>query len=199
MTSRIGIVVLAAGASTRMGTPKQVLPWAGVTLLEHCTGVALSLKVPVTVVLGAHETEVRNKVDFSKVDTAVNRNWMEGMGSSIAVGMRRITSNNPNLDAVLILLGDQPFVDHAYLKSLLKAFFQKGTGIVATDYGGSLGVPAVFGKEFFPALLTLKGLTGAKTLLETKSAHITAIPGGAKTTDIDYPGDYESFRQQAGK
>jgi len=117
----VGAVLLAAGASTRMGAVKQLLPWKDSTLLDHAIkqvmGVGLDSLV---VVLGAHEEQIRNQIDFTGLDVTINSNWEKGMTTSIAAGLEYLLKKTPDLQAVLSALSDKPLLDIKYYKLLIK-------------------------------------------------------------------------------
>ncbi|MBK8565394.1 MAG: nucleotidyltransferase family protein [Saprospiraceae bacterium] len=122
MTTNLHILVLAAGASTRLGQPKQLVRMEGLTLLERTCQTALSIENRgVTVVLGAHCGAIRPAVEHLPVNIVVNENWALGMGTTIACGMASLP---PDADAVLLLLCDQPFVSLGLLKDLVEKWQQ---------------------------------------------------------------------------
>jgi molybdenum cofactor cytidylyltransferase len=181
------ILLLAAGASTRLGQPKQLLVLGGQTLLERTCKAALSIdNHGVTVVLGAHCEAIRPAIAHLPVRTVLNERWNEGMGSSIACGMAHLP---PDAGAVLLLLCDQPHVTGPYLQKLLRAFRSANADIAASAYGGSFGPPAIFGRRHFPDLAALSGHQGAKKLLERHRGQALAIDFPEGEVDIDTPTD----------
>ena len=160
--AKIGIVILAAGASTRMGQPKQLLLHRGQTLLRRAVETALaSVCGPVVVVIGAHAELVRREVEELPVLVAENREWEKGMSSSIRTGLHELTMTNPEIEAVIVMLADQPLVTAALINQLVDVSRNTGKRIVASAYGKVLGVPALFSRELFADITALNANEGA--------------------------------------
>lgn len=189
MTS-IAVLILAAGASTRMeGGPKQLLPWKDSTLLGHAIEQARQLTESVFVVLGAHADEIKEIIP-KNVKTIYNPNWEQGMGTSISVGTKHLFKSNSNLSGLLIMLADQPFLDFSYLRKIKTEFEKDKYKIVATSYGKKLGVPAMFHPSLFLELSKLNQDVGARHIIEKyKSDTIPIFPDG-KQIDIDTKNEY---------
>ncbi len=187
----IAVLILAAGASTRMeGGPKQLLPWKNTTLLGHSIEQAKKISDFVFVVLGAHADKIKEIIP-NDVEIINNPNWEYGMGTSISAGIKHLlNSTNSDISGLLIMLADQPFLDAPYL-SQLKAEFDKGTHkIAATSYGKKLGVPAMFHPSLFLELSKLNQDVGARHIIEKyKSDTIPIFPNG-KQIDIDTENEY---------
>ena len=148
----------------------------------------------VVVVLGAH-SEAIQKIIPSDVISVVNTDWQHGMGSSIACGMQTLLESGNKFTAVLIMLADQPLIDSQYLNTLLATFQDKDREIVATDYNGKAGVPALFGSKYFNQLGNLDAEFGAKELLARNFFDIHLLDAGSKTLDIDTDEDYDKLNQ----
>src|ERR1044072_2121654 len=134
--AKIGIVILAAGASTRMGQPKQLLLHRGQTLLRRAVETALaSVCGPVVVVIGAHAELVRREVEELPVLVAENRELEKGIRSSIQAGLHELTMTNPEIEAVIVMLADQPLVTAALINQLVDVSRNTGKRIVASAYG----------------------------------------------------------------
>ena len=139
---RTGAVILAAGAATRMGQIKQILPYRGRSLVEHAIEQAhLADFEPVVVVLGAQSQQVGKAVQRTSATSVVNRNWELGMGSSIATGVARLLEIAPEIEALIILLADQPHIVSTHLLAMKRAFQNGNAPILAANYAGTLGVP----------------------------------------------------------
>lgn len=191
----IAAVVLAAGAATRMGRLKQLLPYRGRTLVAHAVEQAIEAEfLPVTVVTGAASEEVQAAVRTLSVKIVFNDAWQSGMGASIVAGMRHLQSRSPS--AVAILLADQPLVAAYHLKEMSRLLQNGSAKIVAAEYNGTLGVPALFRREMFQQLLSLPPEAGARLLLRHESLHITAYPLPEAALDIDTPEDFAALEQQ---
>ena len=187
--SRIGALVLAAGASKRLGSPKQLIVHDGVPLVRRAAIAAVDAGAnPVVVVLGANASLIEPALRaLASVTTVVNADWANGMSSSLAAGLRTL-DDAIEYDAVLVTLADQPFVDADALKRLI-ATFDNEHRIVASAYNGVIGVPAVFAREYVADLMHLKGESGAGQWLRRRSGEVTSIPLDAGAVDIDTPAD----------
>ncbi len=185
---KISILILAAGSSSRLGQPKQLVEFEGQTLIERTTHIALSVSEEVLVVLGANSDLIKPKLEaFSNQITIIdNPDWNEGMGTSISLGVEILA---PKSDAILILLADQPLISQVLLQNMMQTFAEKEMPIVACDYGNQLGVPILFDKAFFPELKHLKGEQGAKSFLKKYVEKISSIEFEGGIFDIDTPED----------
>ena len=186
-------IVLAAGSSSRLGQPKQLVEYDGEPLLHRAARLALSVgAAPVLVVTSAPEYEAAVR------DLAVSVVWnplhAEGMGSSLRAGMAALGRIAPEAGRVLLLVCDQPLLEAIHLRTLLKA--EAVHGVAAAEYGGRLGVPAVFAREHFPALAAVAGDRGARALLRDMA--VTAVATPEAGVDIDTPGDLEVLRRSCG-
>ena len=191
----IGIVILAAGESARMGEPKQLLPFRGTTLLRRTVETALAVSCgPVAVVLGAFAEKIRPTLDNLSVLVLENPGWREGMGTSLRAGLGALLSAQPAISAVIVLLSDQPLLSGTTLGTLVVTHELTGREIVASEYGGTLGVPALFAREFFPELLALDGAAGARQIIATHRARAISVPFADGAVDIDTPADYARLR-----
>ena len=185
------IIILAAGESSRMGRPKQLLPFRGQSLLRHAAQTALATPFhPVVVVLGANADLLRPELDGLNVHIALNPDWQQGMSRSLQIGIATASSLIPHPSSLLLMLCDQPFVTPELLARLAETGQETGKPIVACDYGGSPGVPAWFHHSLTAELLALQGAAGAKQIFANHSGEIAVIsfPEGAR--DIDTPEDY---------
>ncbi|MCC9136951.1 NTP transferase domain-containing protein [Pontibacter silvestris] len=192
----IGIIVLAAGASTRLGEPKQKVQFQGKSLLQHAVQVALNSDgKPVVVVLGANAEAVRPEVAQEPVQLIINPEWQEGMSASIRTGLSALQKMHAGVTGVILMLCDQPFVEPAILNKLIEANYATGKGIIACAYNKTLGAPVFFDKAFFPDLLSLKGQEGAKKLLFKHANAVASIPFPQGSIDIDTPADYALLHQ----
>lgn len=183
-----GAVVLAAGPSTRLGRPKQLLAADGPSLLRHTVLAALGARChPVVVVLGAGAERVRPEIADLDVRIVMNAGWSEGVGSSIRAGIDVLRAADPQ--AALLLVCDQPRVDAALLARLIAEFEAAPGCAVACAYAGTLGVPAVFPRERFAELAGLRGDRGAKALLLGMPDKLRTVRWPEGAFDIDTPDD----------
>jgi molybdenum cofactor cytidylyltransferase len=179
----VAAIVLAAGASTRLGWPKQLVPLHRETLLERAVRVAREAGCsPVVVVLGANAAQIGEKCDLAGVDVRCNSEWEEGLASSLRVGIAAVRG----LDAAVVLTCDMPAVTARHLRELMA-----DGDVAASSYGGRRGVPAFFPGAMFQELLALRGDAGARALLE--SARAVPLPAGE--LDIDTPEDVAAMRR----
>jgi CTP:molybdopterin cytidylyltransferase MocA len=197
---RVGAVVLAAGASTRLGHPKQLLAHDGVPLVRRAAEAARDAGArPVLVVLGAGAAAIQPALDaLPGVQVHVHADWADGLASSLGAGLRALddaTGDDP-CDGVLVTLADQPLVDAIALRRLLDAF-GAGARVVAARYADALGAPAVFGREHLPALRALAGDHGAGRWLRAHRDLVTAVPMAAAALDVDTPADVVRLRDAA--
>jgi molybdenum cofactor cytidylyltransferase len=196
MNSRtVGLMILAAGASTRMGTPKQLLTYRGCTLIRHMAEVAIaSVCQPIAIVLGANGERIKPEISQLPLQIVENQQWQEGMSSSIQVGLEALLAVNQHLDAVAIALCDQPFVSPQTLNQLVEAYHFTGKPIIASEYAGTFGVPALFSHTLFSELMNLKNTEGAKQLIKRHIHEVFSIPFPNGAIDIDTPKDYEQLK-----
>jgi molybdenum cofactor cytidylyltransferase len=196
MNSRtVGLMILAAGASTRMGTPKQLLTYRGCTLIRHMAEVAIaSVCQPIAIVLGANGERIKPEISQLPLQIVENQQWQEGMSSSIQVGLEALLAVNQHLDAVAIALCDQPFVSPQTLNQLVEAYHFTGKPIIASEYAGTFGVPALFSRTLFSELMNLKNTEGAKQLIKRHIHEVFSIPFPDGAIDIDTPKDYEQLK-----
>ena len=175
----IAILILAAGASTRFGSCKQLAKVGDKSLLQHCITTANQL-IPhaVYVVLGANAQRIAPTL--SNVTVIVNQQWQAGIGESIACGIRQL---EPLYQGVLVLLADQPHIQSGHLQSMLSKF--TGNEIVCGFYQGKRGVPAIFPRSCFEALTTLSGDQGAKNILQESRERVIEQRLPEAAFDID--------------
>ena len=192
--STIAVLILAAGASTRMGTIKQLLPWAKTNLLGHAIEQAKNITEHVYVVLGANASIIKTTLG-KEIVTILNPDWQHGMGTSIAKGILEIANHKP-IENVLIMLSDQPFLDSNYLAKLVKCHQNTTQNICATNYNGKSGVPAIFNKLYFPQLAELNAEYGAKELLRNSVDDTFVVDSNGKAIDIDTLETYQQLLNQ---
>jgi molybdenum cofactor cytidylyltransferase len=199
LSVNIAMIILAAGASTRMGTPKQLLPYQGCSLLCHTIETAMaSVCKPVVVVLGANAQQIAAEVNQYSVMVVENPDWYLGMGSSIRRGILEIANCSESIDAVVITVCDQPFLDSEIINHLVTAYHATGKLIIACEYADTLGVPVLFDRKFFSELANLGETMGAKKLIKKYSEEVFGIPFPLGVIDIDTPEDYQQLRQNFG-
>lgn len=168
----VAVLLLAAGASRRLGQPKQLLDYRGETLLERAIRLANEAGAsPVIAVLGAHVDRIRAAVRFDHALPIMNEYWEQGIASSIRAGLMALDAATPRASGVLVMSCDQPRLTADHLRALIEIFTADSAPlIVASSYAGVHGVPAVFPRSAFPHLLALRGDKGARALLKQPPA-----------------------------
>jgi molybdenum cofactor cytidylyltransferase len=186
----IAALVLAAGGSSRLGRPKQALRHRGRSLLRRAIDAALGAGcAPVIVVLGSGAERLREETDPLPVEVVVNRRWAEGMAGSIRSGVEAIRAGHPTVDAILLLVCDQPHLTAAVAGRVCAAFDGRPGRRVACEYGETVGPPALFESSLAERLLGLEGDRGAKQLLLEAEADLVRIPWPAGALEVDRPAD----------
>ena len=190
------IIILAAGASSRMNEPKQLLPFNGKTLLTHTIDEAVKSGLQVIVVLGANERIITEHLQNDFTSLVFNENWREGISASIKAGLNKALEKNSYIENCILCVCDQPYISANLFGSLCDKKKTSGKKIVASWYAATLGTPVLFDKKYFDALLNLKGDNGAKKLLSLYHDDIASIPFEKGELDIDTKLDYEKFVEQ---
>jgi molybdenum cofactor cytidylyltransferase len=188
------VLLLAAGASTRMGHPKMLLSYQGKTLLQHIVDEAAILSHPVFVVTGAYHEAIQENLSPRNIRLLHNEHWQEGMGSSVCTGVKGIVQSGPEPGAIIIVVCDQPFITAGLLEQLAVTKTTSGKGMVACAYDDTIGSPVLFDKKYFPALQQLNGQQGAKKLLQQFPEDVAIVPFPQGSFDIDTPEDYERLK-----
>jgi molybdenum cofactor cytidylyltransferase len=187
----MGAIVLAAGASRRLGQPKQLLMHDGETLLERAIRLASKAgAAPVVVVLGAYQEQIRQALTMKDSNITINEQWEQGIASSIHAGLAALEATDPKAKGALILSCDQPRLTAIHLRALIETFVLQGESLIVTSaYAGVLGIPAAFPRAVFPELLALRGDQGARALLLQPPCPLLPVPFPGGEVDIDQPGD----------
>lgn len=192
---QIGIVLLAAGGSSRLGCLKQSLPYHGQTLLQYSLQQALSSKAKaVIVVLGAHANTLKNDLNPNTVHIVVNTGWQEGMASSIRCGITAIVEIVPAVEGVILMVCDQPHVSASLLNELIRAHETTGKAVVASSYENTFGPPVFLHRTLFEELLQLTGDVGARSIVRHHADSVAVVPFPEGTFDIDTEADYERIK-----
>jgi molybdenum cofactor cytidylyltransferase len=243
--NKVGIVILAAGASKRFRKPKQLLEFRGKTLLRKTIETALQTGCRrICVVLGANYKMLKKHIADLPIEIAKNTKYKEGMMSSLRSGLKKLlrnvkvkkskesgkneetkeTEENRNLEtsreikrneektekggqpeknetsreskaiqAVVVMLCDQPFVETELIEKLIKVFWEKNPLIVACEYSGTYGVPVLFSHLLFDEILQFPLKEGAKLLIEKYKDFAQIIPAPEASVDIDTPQDYQKL------
>jgi molybdenum cofactor cytidylyltransferase len=192
---KIAALILAAGESKRLGTPKQNLIYKNATLLNHIKEhLSLYFVDKTFIVLGAYAKEIRQASDLSSSEVIEFKGWKEGMGSSLSYACSRIFPKN-DYDGILITLSDLPLVTGSDYRKMIELFESK-SDIVATKTNNSLGVPAILGSDYFDELLQLKGEKGAKPIILNHKDQVKVFENEKAAVDIDTLTDYSDLSSE---
>ena len=192
--NNIAILILAAGSSSRLGEPKQLLELNGKTLLQKAIETGLEISASVTVVLGANKKIIQPTISDYPIGIAFNKNWADGMSSSIQSGIESL--DKKEYKGVLIMLCDQPFVDVLLLKNIISIFEKDNQSIVACEYKEKIGVPALFDISFFEKLKKLKGQGGAKALMMSHLDQVARVVFKKGEIDVDTQEDWARLKNK---
>lgn len=188
-------LILAAGQASRMGSLKQLLPFREGTLLSNTVRQAQNAGFDrIVVVVGAEAARVAESIAREPVEVIENPDWELGMGSSIRTGVKRIRQWRPLPDVIAILLADQPLIESRHLLAMRELQTQSKASIVAAQYGGGYGVPALFASDLFAKLESLPSDAGARTLLRAGEFPVIGYPLPEAATDIDTHDDFAALK-----
>jgi molybdenum cofactor cytidylyltransferase len=192
--TRISIILLAAGSSSRLGQSKQLVLVDGKTLLVKSALAALeSGGERVIVVLGANASAHKKAIESLPVDFVINDEWAKGMGNSLKKGLNHLVSRYPQTEAVIIMVCDQPYLTGAHLITLITTYKKNRSELVASTYNQTLGVPALFNKSLFDQLLELDDAQGARKIIQHYKGNIDKVPFVHGEIDIDTPEDLQNM------
>ena len=194
-----GLIILAAGGSTRMGQPKQLLDINGQTLIRKTISTALTAGAdPCLVVLGNALEKIKSEISGLNVEIAQNPDWKKGMASSLRIAIESFRKKTNPPKSVMILLCDQPLITSDYLKKLFLVFQESTQHAIASEYNDIKGVPAIFDFETLAQFSAEQGDFGARHLIKKLDKEnqlaVMSFPEGA--IDLDTPEDYERFLER---
>jgi molybdenum cofactor cytidylyltransferase len=194
MESRTGIIILAAGNSSRLGQPKQLLPYKNTTLLDNIiTQASLVHNSVVMVVTGSNHELILSEKQSDQTLLYFNPDWESGMSTSIHTGITKLQEFFPEIEKCIFAVCDQPHVSSIVFENLIKAFYNEKKGIAASAYADTLGTPVLFDKKYFSRLQELKGQEGAKKIINAFLDDTAAVPFEKGNIDIDTPQDYHNL------
>jgi molybdenum cofactor cytidylyltransferase len=195
--SNLQVLVLAAGAASRFGSPKQLARIGGVMMLQKAVSQATEVAGhAVTVVLGAHAERIVPLLRQSPATVQINRHWEEGLASSLRLGVSRLP---PGCEGVLVTLADQVAVSTFDLRRLVSAWRRQPEWMIAASYDGHTGVPAIFPAWSFADLSALRGDAGARAVLARHADRCLRVPMPTAGVDIDTPEDLLSLESGGEK
>ena len=193
-----GIIILAAGASRRMGTPKQLLKIDNQTLIERAISLTQALDNQQTVVvLGANAKKISPHIPpQEKVNVIINENWQQGMGTTLKAGMEFFLKQPENFTAIIVMVCDQPYLTTKKLQQLIFKYQETKAAIIATTYHQIKGVPALFDKRIFPKLITLNKDEGARKIIKNYNGVVATVDFPQGVIDLDTPTAYQAFLEK---
>lgn len=192
--ARYGIIILAAGSSSRLGQPKQLLMLNGSTFIEHVVHQAAGVPEAIPLVVsGAADPEIQVALAGFGTRIFFNTNWAQGMSRSIKTGIKALLGMEPAVEACMLVVCDQPHVSTSLFKEMISSYEQAGTGILACSYGDTAGSPAIFGRQYFDELMCLEGQEGAKKIIKKYQTNVSYLPFPKGIVDIDTAEDYVTF------
>ena len=191
----IGIIILGAGASSRLGRPKQLLKHVDSgSLIRHTCQLAINSGLgPIVLVLGARKELILEEVKDLMIHTVDNMMWPQGISGSIKIGLNHILELDPSLMAVIILVCDQPYLTTELIIKLVSVYTETGKPIVASTYNGVSGTPALFDRMFFNVILELEGDKGASKIIYQHPDQVEEVMFEQGGIDIDTEEDYEGY------
>ena len=189
-----GLIILAAGGSLRLGTPKQLLQYKSQSLLKKIVRIAVEVEPNNSlVVIGAQKESMQKELAQTGIAIAVNNNWQQGMSSSIKIGLTQLLKSNAALGGCIFSVCDQPFITAGLLQNLIKKHQQSSKGIIAAAYAGIFGTPVLLDKKYFEDLMHLQNDEGAKKILHKYNHDLATIPFEGGEVDIDTKEDYKKL------
>lgn len=189
-------IILAAGAASRMGQPKLLLPWKGRALIHHAAHTALAAGLdPVIVVAGARMLEIQTDLTDLPVEVIHNPAWENGQSTSVGTGIRALPERTT---AAMFLLGDQPYVSVELIQALRQTYIQDRPTILAPFVGGKRSNPVLFDGSIFEALCALQGDAGARSIFAQYPPSPLAWQDDRLLFDIDTPEDYQRLLKDSG-
>jgi molybdenum cofactor cytidylyltransferase len=195
---KIGAVILAAGESSRFGRPKQLVQFRGKSLVRRVVDAAKDANCSViVVVLGSKREQIERELKETDAIVAENQNWRRGIGSSIRVGLESAVNQAPDIEAIVLLTCDQPFVKTDTIERLIAMREKTKKAIVASSYSETLGVPALFDRSCFQELLTLPDDSGAKSIILSNHERVAELLFPEGKIDIDTAADYKKLTAQS--
>jgi molybdenum cofactor cytidylyltransferase len=187
------ILILAAGNSSRLGSPKQLLMFENQNLLQRTIDAACESSVDnVFLILGAYSDQILENIDLHRSIAVENKHWNFGMGNSLKFGLIKSNEITKN-QCVIVAVSDQPYISSTLFNELLKSYYQSHKKLVACSYGQTVGVPVLFDSKYFDQIKALKDEEGAKIILLSHLSEAEIIPFQLGHIDIDTSEDYQNL------
>lgn len=192
--NKTGIVILAAGNSSRLGRPKQLLEFKESTLLKNTILEALKVTNSfVIVVTGSNHNVIEKELELPEINFSFNPEWESGMSSSIVKGLDELLHINADCEQCIFAVCDQPFVTSLVFENLINEYYKTEKGIAASAYSETLGTPVLFHQKYFKELLELEGQEGAKKLIKNNADDVVSVSFEKGNIDIDTEEDYKKL------
>lgn len=186
-------MILAAGSSSRLGKPKQLVEFKSLPLLQNVLNIAEKLSFDTKIlVLGANSERIKDQIEIGNFEVVYNEEWEEGMASSIRKG---IQYSKKDLDHMMILVSDQPLISSENLEKLIEKQLESKAEATFSEYDGNIGVPAIFSKAIFSELAALKGDQGAKKLIVDEKLRFETVKFEGGNFDVDTKEDVEKLKE----
>lgn len=196
----LSVIILAAGAARRMNQAKMLLPLGDTTILETIIDKTKEISPDhICIVTGLYHNEIVSKIQDEQLRFVYNEKWEEGMSGSIKKGLAHLIGQNPELELVLILVADQPFITSTLLKEMIQMQTQTNKGIVAASYAGVAGTPVLFKCTHFSNLEKLVGDKGARSILQQYPDDVMTVEFPLGEIDIDTEDDYLKLLLKSNK
>jgi molybdenum cofactor cytidylyltransferase len=193
----VGAILLAAGGSRRLGRPKQLVPFRGEALVRRAARIAVEADLsPVVVVIAPGAGAVREALAGLPVELVENALAAAGVGTSVTAGVARLQAIAPSVSGVVLLVCDQPLLESDHLRALLARREATNLPVIASEYEGVLGVPALFGAEVLGELGALEGDIGARQVIRRDPARVAAVAFPQGALDVDEEQDVRAARSR---
>ena len=196
--TKIRALLIAAGTSHRMGSPKQLLRWGTKTLIEHQIKILQDATLEVSVILGFKADKIQKAIAHYNVQVYINENWELGMGTSIACGVKKLNISKATVDGILIALVNQPLISAAHFRSMVERF-EPGENqiIVSRSDAGITRPPVLFDASYINELMTLQGDEGAKPVIKKHKERVILMSSESVLDDMDTPEAYQKLLKLA--
>lgn len=195
--NEIGAIILAAGMSSRLGKPKQLLPFKGSNLLQNTIDIVVSSDIDaIVLVTGSEMQKIIGEINIKGIDLAHNEDWHTGMTSSIICGLHHLLSIKPLIQAVIILVCDQPYLEKSIIKDIVYTYNNSDYKIIQCRYLDGVGPPVLFDKIMFDHIFSVKDSFGARSVIKAHGDKTGYVSFPKGNIDIDTQHDYDQLISQ---
>ena len=188
----VAATILAAGASSRLGEPKQLLQFRGSSLIQRAVAAVAADVGEVIVVLGAHRERISTALGDEPVRIVINQRWRDGASTSLQAGLAAV---DDGYAGCVLMTCDQPLVDHEHIERLVAQWRTRPGHCAATGYANTAGVPALIPRSCFGEVNALSGDQGARAILRADRSATTIVPFEGAAFDVDRPSDLQRLRE----